>query len=120
VAVVVSLVLALISLPLWVVPLLWPVITVLLFAYLNQRVFRYDALAEHASAEEMRLLFSRWKGEFFMLGVAIAIAGHIPVFGFFVPVYGALVFIHYGLQRLAELRSEPIEGEAVTRVLSAR
>jgi hypothetical protein len=31
------------------------------------------------------------------------------------PVYGGLAFIHYGLERLGELRSEPIEG-AATRV----
>jgi hypothetical protein len=28
------------------------------------------------------------------------------------PVYGGLVFIHYGLDRLGELRSQPIEGSA--------
>jgi hypothetical protein len=28
------------------------------------------------------------------------------------PVYGGLVFIHYGLARLGDLRDEPIEGGA--------
>src|SRR3954469_18005774 len=55
----VFLMLSALTLPLWVIPLLWPVLPVLLFAYLNQRVFRYDALAEHASGPEMRTLIRR-------------------------------------------------------------
>jgi CysZ protein len=104
-----------VSLPLWLVPLLWPVLPVALFGYFNQRVFRYDALAEHATAAEISEIVRRRRGELFMLGVALAIVGHVPVLGFFMPVYGGLAFIHYGLQRLGELRSEPIEG-AATRV----
>ncbi len=104
--------LAVATLPAWLIPLLWPVIPVLLFAYLNQRVFRYDALAEHASTREMRVLIDRHRGEFFLLGIAMAVAGHVPVFGFFSPVYAGLVFIHYGLSALERLRTEPLEGEA--------
>lgn len=105
--------LAVITLPLWVIPLLWPVIPVVLAAYLNERVFRYDALAEHASAAERSELIRRHRGELFLMGVAIAVLAHVPVAGFFVPVYGALAFVHYGLERLQALRSEPIEGEAI-------
>jgi hypothetical protein len=105
--------LAVITLPLWAIPLLWPVLPVLLFAYLNQRVFRYDALAEHASSDELHVLVARHRGELFLLGVVIAVLGHVPVVGFFVPVYGALAFVHYGLERLQAMRSEPIEGTAV-------
>lgn len=103
---------ALATLPGWLVPLLWPVIPVLLFAYLNQRVFRYDALAEHASNEEIRILIERHRGEFFLLGIAMAIVGHVPVLGFFSPVYAGLVFIHYGLAALQRLRTEPLVGVA--------
>ena len=38
------------------------------------------------------------------MGVVVGIAGHIPVLGFFVPVYAGLAFIHYGLARLQALR----------------
>jgi len=93
------------SLPLWLVPLLWPV---LLFGYLNQRVFRYDALAEHASAWEMQTLFRRHRRELFLLGVVVALFGLIPLLGLLAPVYGGLAFIHYGLARLAQLREEPV------------
>jgi CysZ protein len=100
------------SLPLWLVPLLWPVLPVLLFGYFNQRVFRYDALAEHATAAEISAGIRRGRGELFLLGVALALIGHIPLVGFLTPVYGGLAFIHYGLARLGELRNEPIEGTA--------
>src|SRR5258708_11438321 len=39
-----------VSLPLWLVPLLWPVLPGLLFGYFNPRVFRFYPLAATASA----------------------------------------------------------------------
>jgi CysZ protein len=113
VALAVFVALAFVTLPLWIVPFLWPVIPVLLFAYLNQRVFRYDALAEHATDSELREVIRRNRGDLFMLGIVIAIIGHVPFVGFFVPVYGGLAFTHYCLERLQALRSAPIEGRAV-------
>jgi len=101
------------TLPLWLVPLLWPVLPVALFGYFNQRVFRYDALAEHGSAAEIEVVVRRSRGDLFLLGVALALIGHIPLVGLVMPVYGGLVFIHYSLARLGELRSEPIEGSAI-------
>lgn len=100
------------SLPLWLIPLLWPVLPVLLFGYFNQRVFRYDALAEHGAMPEIAETIRRSRGELFLLGVALALIGHIPFVGFFMPVYGGLAFIHYGLGRLGELRGEPIQSTA--------
>src|SRR5262245_22919467 len=104
-----------VTLPLWLIPLLWPVLPIALFGYFNQRVFRYDALAEHATAQEMVEVIAGNRGELFLLGVALALIGHLPLIGLAMPVYGGLVFIHYALARLAETRSEPIEGVA-TRV----
>jgi CysZ protein len=101
-----------VSLPLWLVPLLWPALPIALFGYFNQRVFRYDALAEHATVAEIAEIVRRHRGGMFLLGVALALIGHVPVFGLLMPVYGGLAFIHYGLERLGELRSEPIEGAA--------
>ena len=100
--------LVLLSLPLWLFPPLWPVLPVLLLAYLNQRVFRYDALAEHATSWEMETIFRRHRGDLFLLGVAPALFGLVPLLGFFTPVYGGLAFVHYCLARLAQLRDEPV------------
>lgn len=113
VALLIFAVLALITLPLWLLPLLWPALPILLFAYLSQRVFRYDALAEHASDAEMGAIISQNRGALFTLGILLSLASHIPILGFFAPVYAGLVFIHYCLDRLAQLRAGPIDGKAV-------
>ena len=100
--------LILLTLPLWFFPPLWPVLPIVLFGYLNQRVFRYDALAEHATSWEMEILFRRHRRELLLLGTVVALFGLIPLLGFFAPVYGGLAFIHYCLARLAQLRDEPV------------
>jgi len=100
------------SLPLWAVPPLWPVLPFLLLGYLNYRMFAYDALAEHASAEELKEILRRDRAPLLLLGLAVALAGHIPLAGLFAPVYGGLAFTHYALARLQALRSAPIEGVA--------
>ena len=111
-ALLVFLLLLAVTLPLWLVPPLWPLLSLGLLGYLNQRVFRHDALAEHASADEMRELFAAdWRG-LYVLGVLVALIGHIPVVGFFTPVLAGLAFIHYCLASLARLREAPIEGTA--------
>ena len=102
-----------VTLPLWLLPLLWPVLPLILFGYFNQRVYRYDALAEHGTPVEIPEVIARNRGELFLLGVALAIVGHLPLVGLAMPVYGGLVFIHYCLARLDDARGEPIEGSAV-------
>ncbi len=103
--------LVLLSLPLWFFPPLWPVLPIVLFGYLNQRVFRYDALAEHGTSWEMETIFRRNRGELFLLGIVLAFVGLIPLLGFFAPVYGGLAFIHYCLARLKQLRDEPVANQ---------
>lgn len=104
--------LVVVALPLWLVPPLWPALPALLLGYLNYRMFAYDALAEHASADEISQILRRDRAPLFALGVVVALAGHVPLLGFFAPLYGGLAFIHYGLARLDALRTAPIEGVA--------
>lgn len=106
-AVAVFLGLGIVSLPLWLVPPLWPVLAAVLMGYLNQRMFRYDALAEHAGADEMRDMFTRYRRELFGLGVLVSLLSYIPFAGLVVPVAAGLAFIHYCLARLAALRGAP-------------
>jgi CysZ protein len=102
-----------VSLPFWLFPLLWPVLPVLLLGWFNQSVYRYDALAEHSTPDEIVEVIRRHRAELFVLGVVLAVVGHVPLVGLLMPVYGGLAFIHFGLGRLRELRSDPIEGSAV-------
>ena len=101
------LLLAAVSLPFWFFPPLWPVIPVVILAWVNQRVLRYDSLAEHADGAEMERIFAGTRGTLLMLGAALALVSYIPVLGLFAPVIVALTFIHYLLARLKELRDPP-------------
>jgi hypothetical protein len=100
------------SVPLWLLPPLWPLIPVAILAWVNQQVLRYDAVAEHADAGEMRELFRANRGALYGLGFALALLAYVPVAGLFAPVIVGLAFIHYLLAKLEALRSAPIEGTA--------
>lgn len=97
--------LALVTLPLWLLPPAWLILPVLLVGYMNQRLFRYDALAEHANRDELKKIVRERSGALWVLGMLVAVAGYVPFLGFFLPVIGGLAFIHYCLARLAELRA---------------
>src|SRR6185503_19497339 len=60
--------LGIVTLPLWLIPPLWPAIPVAILGWVNQKVLRYDAIAEHATAEEMRALFKEHRRSLFVLG----------------------------------------------------
>ena len=102
------LLLAVLSLPFWLFPPFWPLIPVAILAWVNQRVLRYDALAEHADATEMKRIFAQCRATLLMLGAGLALVAYIPVLGFFAPVIVALTFIHYLLARLKRLREQPV------------
>ncbi len=75
-------------------------------AWLNQRAFRFDALAEHATARERQRLGERERGSFAAAGVVTALAAAIPVVNLVAPGFAALVFVHLGLAALRRLRQE--------------
>ncbi|MFM9883705.1 MAG: EI24 domain-containing protein [Burkholderiales bacterium] len=97
-------VLAIVSLPLWFIPILWPVIPVVLLGYVNQRVFRYDALAEHGSRDEMKRIIRTSRMPLLGLGMVLGLIGYIPILGFFSPVFSALAFTYYSFDKLAAMR----------------
>lgn len=92
--------LGLASLPLWLLPPLWPLIPLAVFGWVNQRLLRYDALAEHADPEEMARLFREQRASLYLLGVLMALTAYIPVVGLVAPVLFGLAFIHYLLGAL--------------------
>jgi CysZ protein len=104
--------LALVSIPFWLVPPLWPLIPVAIMGWLNQRILRYDAVAEHATADEMRQLFASRRGTLYAMGAVLALLAYVPLVGFVAPVLFGLAFIHLLLGELQRLRDAPIEGVA--------
>ena len=97
--------LAVLSLPFWLFPPLWPLIPIAILGWVNQRLLRYDALAEHADTREMGKVFRARRGGLYALGAMLALAAYVPIIGFFVPVLFGLAFIHYLLAALAAERA---------------
>lgn len=98
------------SLPLWLLSPLAVILPVILMAYLNQRLFRYDALADHASKEEYQQIIERATGKLYLLGIVVGLLQFMPVLNLFLPVYVGLAFIHLCLAELKQLRESKIAG----------
>jgi hypothetical protein len=95
-----------VSLPLWLIPVLWPVITLAILTWVNQRLLRYDALAEHADAAEMARVFREHRGPLLMLGFLLALVAYVPFVGFIAPVVFGLAYIRYLLGALESIRQD--------------
>ena len=91
------------TIPLWLIGV-GVIIPFIAAAYLNQRLFRYDALAEHASQEEMKVLFSANQSSLWGIGLLTGLTQFVPILNLFAPVLSGLTFIHFGLGRLVNLR----------------
>ena len=105
IAVIVFATLWVVTLPLWLAGLFGPLLGLLLAGWLIQRLFRYDALAEHADAAEYRTIVAACRGRFFLLGLMVALLYTLPFLNLLAPVAGGLVFTHYALARLVALRA---------------
>jgi hypothetical protein len=123
-----ALVALLVSIPLWVVPPLIIVLPPLIWGWLTYRVMAFDVLAEHASAEERREVFRRWRGWLLGMGVLTGYMGAAPsllwasgamfaaAFVLLVPLaiwiytlvfaFASLWFAHFCLAALQQLRAE--------------
>ena len=102
----VYLVVWLLTLPFWLLGPFGAGIAILLNAWLNQRLFLYDALAEHASPTELAALRAEGGWPLFGLAIFLGLLHLVPVINFFAPVYMGLAFTHYGLEQLARSRKE--------------
>ena len=96
--------LAIASAPFWLLPPLWPLIPPAILGWVNQRLLRYDALAEHADAQEMARIFRDRRSTLYLLGLLLALAAYVPLLGLFAPVLFGLAFIHYLLGALNSTR----------------
>ena len=96
----------LLSLPLLVFPPAYAGASLLLNAWLSQRMFRYDALAEHASADEIAAVLARNRGELMGLGLALSPLSLVPFVNILVlPIYAGIAFTELCLAELAKLRA---------------
>ena len=109
IAIMVFIALWLVTLPLWLIGV-GVIIPFVAAAYLNQRLFRYDAIAEHASAQEMAALFRHERSSWWGLGLLTGLVQFVPVLNLLGPVFAALAFIHFGLARLSQYRTTSAAG----------
>lgn len=96
----------LVILPLLLIPGALLVLPLLWAGWLNQRTFRFDALAEHATPNEMQRLARENRSRFYFAGLGTAAAAHVPLLNLLAPALTALVFVHLGLAALRRLRQE--------------
>jgi hypothetical protein len=124
----VALVALLISLPLWLIPPLVLILPPLIWGWLTYRVFAFDALAIHASAEERKTLLRQHRGSLLLMGILSGYLGAAPsllwasgamfiaLAPLLVPVaiwiytlvfaFASLWFAHFALTALERLRSQ--------------
>ncbi|MHB1358826.1 MAG: EI24 domain-containing protein [Rhodocyclaceae bacterium] len=96
----------LVTLPLLLIPGAVLVLPLLWATWLNQRAFRFDALAEHALPAERTELIRREKGRLYLAGLLCALLAHVPLLNLFSLAFAALLFVHLCLASLRRLRSE--------------
>jgi hypothetical protein len=85
-------------------PPLYLAATWCLGAWFNQRLFRYDALAEHADREELAQLPVRIRGRLFTLGLVLAPLTVVPFVNLLVPLLAGIAFACLCLDALARAR----------------
>ncbi len=96
----------LLTLPLLLIP--GAVIFLPLFwaAWLNQRAFRFDALAEHAQPQERAAVIARERSSLYLGGLVGALASYIPLLNLLALAFTAVLFVHLCLGGLRQLRAE--------------
>jgi hypothetical protein len=117
------------SVPLWAIPPLILILPPLIWGWLTYRVMAFDALAEHASGGERRLVFKQHRGWLLLMGIATGYLGAAPsivwasgwlfaaMFPLLIPLaiwiytlvfaFASLWFAHYCLAALEQLRAQP-------------
>lgn len=94
-----------VTLPLWLIPGAALILPVVLTAYLLMTVMRFDALADHATKQEINEVKKHDTASAWLIGVVCAFLSFIPPILLIMPVMSALAFARYYMGRLDKLRS---------------
>ncbi len=100
----------LLTMPLWLFPPLALVLPTLWWAFAFTCMLRLDALVDHATPDERRILLRRHNVGFWSLGLICALLSLLPPAWLFLPVFSGLLFAHYALDALRDLRRQSSDG----------
>jgi uncharacterized protein involved in cysteine biosynthesis len=97
-----------VTLPLWAIGV-GVIVPFIAAAFMNQQLFRYDALSEHADKSEIKAVVSMNKYALWGLGLLTGLIQFVPLLNLFAPIFTALAFIHFGLHQLKlfRLKNQP-------------
>lgn len=87
-----SLVVFVVTLPLWLIPPFFALLPPLIWGWLTYRVMAYDALAYHASAEERRALMREHRWPLLLIGIASAVLGTVPTLIWISSIWTVVLF----------------------------
>ena len=93
------------TLPFWLFPPLGLLVSLLWWTFAFSRIMRLDAIVEHATAQERTVLLARNGTGFWSIGMVCALLNLIPPAWIFLPVFSGLVYTHYGLEAIRQLRA---------------
>ena len=94
-----------VTLPLWATGL-GMIVPFVAAAFMNQQLFRYDALSEHASPQEIKTICAENRYALWGLGLLTGLVQFVPFLNLLAPIFTALAFIHFGLEHLSILREK--------------
>lgn len=101
---IVFLMLFILSLPLFLIPGAPIFISLILNAYLAQKIFPFDVLQDLASAEEIKAFRQQHRTRLWILSLSTGLLIYIPLVNFLAPSIMALSFIIYILDNLGHFR----------------
>lgn len=93
----------LMSLPFWLLGI-GPLLTFLILARFNTKVFSYDSLVDFANRNERREIVQKYRWDYFFLGLLLSLTLFIPFLNLAAPILGALAFTRYSSARLRQFR----------------
>jgi hypothetical protein len=96
------------TMPLWLVPPLALILPIFWWAFALNRMLRVDAMIEHASPAERRLLWRRHNRQLWLIATVLALVNLVPLFWLVMPVFSALVYAHFCLDAIGRLRAETV------------
>lgn len=96
------------TMPLWLIPPFPVLLPIFWWAFAFSRMLRVDALAEHASGPERRHVLRRHNRKYWAMGGLLALINLFPPAWLVLPVFSALVFAHFSLEALRQLRGAAV------------